>query len=97
MPWENDRPCGRCLLFGFPKPGDTGGGVPALAFAGAGAGEREVGAMAVLGDDGREADDGSNIFAMRFVSRRKEDGRLLVVGEGVGGDSSPVGEEMKRA
>ena len=51
----------------------------------------------VLGDDGRDADDGSNIFAMRFVSRRKEDGRLLVVGEGVGGAGSPVGEGMKRA
>lgn len=66
--------------------------MPALVFAGAG--EREA---VVLGDDGRDADDGSNIFATRFVSRRKEDGRLLVVGEGVGGDGSPVGAGMKRA
>ena len=53
--------------------------------------EREDGV--VLGDEGREADDGSNIFATKFVHRRKEDERrLLVVGEGVGGEDSWVGD-----
>lgn len=43
----------------------------------------------VLGDDGREDDDGSNNFATKLAHRRKEDEeRLEVVGEGVEGDDS---------
>lgn len=51
--------------------------------------------MLVLGDDGREEEDGSNNFATKLVHRRKEEERLEVVGEGVEEDDSWGSEEVK--
>ena len=80
-------------MFRFPKLGDKG---CILVFVFVGGKDREDG-VAILGDEGREADDVSNSFATKFVHRRMEDeGRLLVVGEGVGRDDSCVGEEVNR-
>jgi len=68
VPWENDRPWSRCLLIGLLEGCGVGG---AFTFK-----DRED-TTVVLGDDGREDDDGSNIFATKLVHRRKEDeGRL---------------------
>lgn len=50
----------------------------------------------ILGDDGREEDDGSNNFATKLVHRRKEgEEHLGVVGDGVEGDDSWGSEEVK--
>ena len=96
--WENDRPCGRRLLFDFPRLGGTAGTeiqVECVAFAFIFVGGRDLGdEVIVLGDDGEEDDD-SNNFATKLAHRRKEEEEHLeVVGEGVEGDDS-WGSEVK--
>jgi hypothetical protein len=79
VPWENDRPWGFSLLRSFPELGGTGGtGVQGGgdAFSRGGGDRENENEVMVLGEEGREEDIGSNIFATRLVHRRKDEERL---------------------